>query len=78
MSGPRPAPRPGASARLGAPVGAVLSSEVIPADPATVPLSEAGFVVSAGNGVADFGAFRALAATLGATPERAASSATPG
>jgi electron transfer flavoprotein alpha subunit len=68
VRGPGPAPRPGASARLGAPVGAVLSSEVIPADPATVPLAEAGFVLSAGNGVTDFAAFHALAAALRATP----------
>lgn len=52
------------------PAGApgILSAERVPADPATVPLSEAGFVVSAGNGVSDFDAFRALAAALGATP----------
>lgn len=46
----------------------ILAAERIPADPATVPLAEAGFVVSAGNGVTDFDAFRALAASLGATP----------
>ncbi|HEY9211867.1 MAG TPA: electron transfer flavoprotein subunit alpha/FixB family protein, partial [Ancylobacter sp.] len=47
---------------------AILSVEFIPADPAKVSLSEAAFVVSAGNGVHDFGAFRALATALHATP----------
>jgi electron transfer flavoprotein alpha subunit len=47
---------------------AILSAEVIPADPARVPLSEADFVLSAGNGVSDFDSFRILAAALGATP----------
>jgi len=47
---------------------AILSAEVIPADPARVPLSEADFVLSAGNGVSDFDSFRTLAAALGATP----------
>lgn len=46
----------------------ILSAAVIPADPATVPLSEATFVVSAGNGVSDFDGFHALVAALGATP----------
>lgn len=46
----------------------ILAAERIPADPATVPLAEAAFVVSAGNGVSDFDAFRALAVALGATP----------
>jgi electron transfer flavoprotein alpha subunit len=46
----------------------ILAAEFIPADPATVPLAEAAFVVSAGNGVSDFDAFRALAVALGATP----------
>ncbi|HEY9214302.1 MAG TPA: electron transfer flavoprotein subunit alpha/FixB family protein, partial [Ancylobacter sp.] len=53
---------------LGANTGAILSVEFIPADPAKVSLSEAAFVVSAGNGVHDFGAFRALATALHATP----------
>ncbi len=57
-SGPIPAAR----------ILGTLSAEIIPADPATVPLSEAGFVVSAGNGVTDFDAFHALAAALRATP----------
>ena len=48
--------------------GAILSVEFIPADPAKVSLAEAEFVVSAGNGVHDFAAFRALAAALRATP----------
>ncbi|SHO64337.1 electron transfer flavoprotein alpha subunit apoprotein [Pseudoxanthobacter soli DSM 19599] len=47
---------------------AVLSVETIPADPATVALSEAAFVVSAGNGVRDFDLFHALVAALHATP----------
>ena len=42
--------------------------EAVAADPAHVPLGEAGFVVAAGNGVKDFTAFQALAQTLGATP----------
>jgi electron transfer flavoprotein alpha subunit len=45
----------------------IRSAELIPADPAAVPLSEATFVVSAGNGVTDFDAFRRLVAALGAT-----------
>jgi electron transfer flavoprotein alpha subunit len=45
----------------------IRSAVVIPADPAAVPLSEATFVVSAGNGVTDFDAFRRLVAALGAT-----------
>jgi electron transfer flavoprotein alpha subunit len=47
---------------------ALLSVEDAPADPAATPLGEADFVVSAGNGVTDFDAFRALARALGATP----------
>ncbi|WP_029353269.1 electron transfer flavoprotein subunit alpha/FixB family protein [Bosea sp. 117] len=50
------------------PSPAILDARIIPADPSAVPLSEADFVVSAGNGVSDFEAFRALAATLNATP----------
>lgn len=46
----------------------IVSAELVPADPASVPLAEAAFVVSAGNGVTDFDAFRALAVALGATP----------
>ncbi|MFG1347375.1 electron transfer flavoprotein subunit alpha/FixB family protein, partial [Xanthobacter autotrophicus DSM 431] len=56
-----PAPAPAAS-------GAILHIEEVPADPATVPLAEAEFVVSAGNGVTDFAAFAALARALAATP----------
>ena len=48
--------------------GAILSAEFVPADPAKVSLAEAEFVVSAGNGVSDFNAFRALVAALNATP----------
>ncbi|MBH0237378.1 electron transfer flavoprotein subunit alpha/FixB family protein [Methylobrevis albus] len=40
----------------------------IAADPAAVSLAEAEFVVSAGNGISDFAAFRDLVAALGATP----------
>ncbi|MBO0905828.1 electron transfer flavoprotein subunit alpha/FixB family protein [Jiella sonneratiae] len=47
---------------------AILSVEIIPGDPARLSLSETDFVVSAGNGVSDFTAFRALAAKLRATP----------
>lgn len=46
----------------------ILSAARIPADPATTPLALADFVVSAGNGVTDFDAFRAVAAALGGTP----------
>lgn len=46
---------------------AVLSVEEIPADPRTVPLALADFVVSAGNGVTDFETFRVLVETLGGT-----------
>ncbi|MDF2618145.1 MAG: Electron transfer flavoprotein alpha subunit [Xanthobacteraceae bacterium] len=49
-------------------LGAILSADFIPADPAKVSLAEAEFVVSAGNGVSDFNAFRALVAALNATP----------
>lgn len=52
----------------GTAAGAILAVEDIPADPATVALADAGFVVSAGNGVTDFPAFRRLAAGLHATP----------
>ncbi|MFG1426763.1 electron transfer flavoprotein subunit alpha/FixB family protein [Roseixanthobacter glucoisosaccharinicivorans] len=55
---PRPAPRD----------SFILAVEEVPADPATVALGEADFVLSAGNGVSDFAAFRALAEALGATP----------
>lgn len=47
---------------------AFLAVETIPADPATVALPEADFVVSAGNGVRDFDLFHALVAALHATP----------
>ncbi|MFG1464755.1 electron transfer flavoprotein subunit alpha/FixB family protein [Xanthobacter sp. DSM 24535] len=47
---------------------AILSVEEVPADPASVALGEADFVLSAGHGVRDFEAFRALARALGATP----------
>ena len=48
--------------------GAILSAEFVPADPSNVSLAEADFVTSAGNGISDFDAFRALVAALGATP----------
>ncbi|QJP16492.1 electron transfer flavoprotein subunit alpha/FixB family protein [Starkeya sp. ORNL1] len=57
------APFPSAEAKRG-----ILAAAFIPADPATVPLAEAAFVVSAGNGVSDFDVFLALAVALGATP----------
>lgn len=47
---------------------ATAAIEELPADPAHIPLGEAGFVLAAGNGVQDFTAFRALAQALGATP----------
>ncbi|WP_353213749.1 electron transfer flavoprotein subunit alpha/FixB family protein [Salinisphaera hydrothermalis] len=39
---------------------------LLPVDPGAVPLAEADFVVSAGNGVTDWDAFHALAKALGA------------
>ena len=42
--------------------------ELVAGDPATLKLSEAPFVVAAGNGVTDFDLFRRLVASLGATP----------
>jgi electron transfer flavoprotein alpha subunit len=48
--------------------GAILSAEFVPADPSNVSLAEADFVTSAGNGITDFDAFRALVAALHATP----------
>lgn len=47
---------------------AILSAEIIPADPAGIALSEAEFVASAGNGVTDIATFLALAKALRATP----------
>ncbi|HJE22779.1 MAG TPA: electron transfer flavoprotein subunit alpha/FixB family protein [Methylorubrum populi] len=47
---------------------AVLSATPLPADPATVPLALAEFVVSAGNGITDLETFRQVVAALGATP----------
>lgn len=47
---------------------AILSVEIIPGDPAKLALSETDFVVSAGNGVEDFDAFRDLAAAMKGTP----------
>jgi electron transfer flavoprotein alpha subunit len=44
------------------------ASRLMAGDPATVGLSDAAFVVAAGNGVSDFSLFRTLAARLGATP----------
>ncbi|MFJ7440564.1 electron transfer flavoprotein subunit alpha/FixB family protein [Methylorubrum thiocyanatum] len=46
----------------------IVSATRIPADPATVPLSLAEFVVSAGNGLTDLDTFRQVAAALHATP----------
>ncbi|MFK8250355.1 electron transfer flavoprotein subunit alpha/FixB family protein [Ancylobacter terrae] len=47
---------------------AILSAAFIPADPASIPLAQADFVLSAGNGVSDFNSFRELARALGAAP----------
>lgn len=46
----------------------IVSATRIPADPATVPLSLAEFVVSAGNGLSDLDTFRQVVAALHATP----------
>lgn len=43
-------------------------AEVIRPQAGSLPLGEAGFVVSAGNGIHDFDLFREVAALLGATP----------
>ncbi len=40
---------------------------LLPVDPNSVPLAEADFICSAGNGVSDWDAFHAVAAALGAT-----------
>ncbi|SON53609.1 Electron transfer flavoprotein large subunit [Hartmannibacter diazotrophicus] len=47
---------------------ALADAVFVPADPATVSLADATFVVSAGNGVSDFSGFRQLAAALNGTP----------
>lgn len=46
----------------------ILSIEDLPIEASSLPLGEADFVLSAGNGVTDFDQFRALAKALGATP----------
>ncbi|GEL43408.1 electron transfer flavoprotein subunit alpha [Methylorubrum extorquens] len=46
----------------------IVSATRIPADPATVPLSLAEFVVSAGNGLSDLDSFRQVVSALHATP----------
>lgn len=46
---------------------AILSVEEIPADPRSVPLALADFVIAAGNGVTDFETFRSLVEALGGT-----------
>lgn len=46
----------------------VTPAERLKTDAGGLPLGEAGFVLSAGNGVTDFDAFRKLAKALGATP----------
>jgi electron transfer flavoprotein alpha subunit len=57
---PMPAPEVGTDTRI-KDLGAV------PVDPNAVPLKEADFIVSAGNGVTDWTAFHQVAAALGAT-----------
>jgi electron transfer flavoprotein alpha subunit len=49
-------------------IGAPFAAYVQPADAAALPLSEAAFVVAAGNGVTDFAMFDRLVHALGATP----------
>ncbi|MEX2525887.1 MAG: FAD-binding protein, partial [Gammaproteobacteria bacterium] len=49
------------------PAGAIEDCGLLPADPASVPLAEAEFIIAAGNGVKDWPAFHAAAAALGAT-----------
>ncbi|TNC07702.1 electron transfer flavoprotein subunit alpha/FixB family protein [Methylobacterium terricola] len=51
-----------------APASRLLSTERIPADPATVPLALAEFVTAAGNGLTDLDTFRQVVAALRATP----------
>lgn len=53
---------------LGAPPDPHLAFRSMDSDPATLSLSDAAFVVAAGNGVSDFDLFRTLVARLGATP----------
>lgn len=45
----------------------IVDRGVVRADPETVPLAEAEFIISAGNGVSDWQAFHGLAAALGAS-----------
>lgn len=47
---------------------AIGSSRRVAGDPAKIPLAEADFIVSAGNGVTDFAEFHQLVAALGASP----------
>lgn len=49
------------------PAGGVVDRGLLPVDPATVPLTEAELIVSAGNGVTDWTAFHTLSTALGAT-----------
>ena len=46
----------------------IVAAEWLKVDAAEIPLGEAGFVVSAGNGVTDFAVFRSVAKALRATP----------
>jgi electron transfer flavoprotein alpha subunit len=48
--------------------GAPFAARLQPADASTLPLTEAAFVVAAGNGVTDFDMFSRLVQALGATP----------
>ncbi|MBS7545245.1 electron transfer flavoprotein subunit alpha/FixB family protein [Ancylobacter oerskovii] len=54
--------------RADAPHTGILSIEDLPVAADALPLAEADFVISAGNGITDFELFRALARALGATP----------
>lgn len=49
------------------PATQIMDRGLLPVDPATVPLTEAELIVSAGNGVSDWPAFHALATALGAS-----------
>ncbi|WP_342627264.1 electron transfer flavoprotein subunit alpha/FixB family protein [Nguyenibacter vanlangensis] len=49
------------------PAGRLVFGPIVPAPAGAIPLSEAPFVVSAGQGVTDFETFHALARALGAT-----------
>ena len=59
-----PSPAPGSSTPV---QPGIRSARPLPVDPDQLTLAEAGFIVSAGNGITDWAGFAELANTLGAT-----------